>query len=123
MCTVIALLDPEHCIISALSTRNKVHLQLSGNSRNEGKLLYFTFCCHSEETLKTYMTFERMSIKNVLFVFSTKWLHTNSSRSQRTHQQSLKGKGYMFFKLFSIFWGDFFVFISHYYFSFPYFSL
>lgn len=124
MCTVIALLDPEHCIISALSTRNKVHLQLSGNSRNEENFLYLTFCCHSEETLRTYMTCLKECPLKMYYLCSRQSGYTSTAADLNAHhQQSLKGKGYMFFKLFSIFWGDFFVFISHYYFSFPYFSL
>lgn len=72
MCTVFALLDPEHCIIPASPTPNKVHLQLSGNSRNGGNFLYLTFCCHSEELLKTYTTcLKECPIKSVLFVPST----------------------------------------------------
>lgn len=113
MYTVIALLDPEHCIISALSTPNKVHLQLSGNSRNGGNFLYLTFCCHSEETLKTYTTCLKECPLKMYCLCSRQNCDTPTAADPNAHcQHSLKGKGYMFFKLFSIFWGDFLL-LSH----------
>lgn len=113
MCTVIALLDPEHCIISALSTPNKVHLPLSGNGRNGGNFLYLTFCCHSEETLRTYTSCLKGCPLKMYYSCSRQNCYTPTAADLNAHcQHSLKGKRYMFFKLFSIFLADFLL-LSH----------